>query len=67
MNSLLISRESKPVAPSVETLGPAAVVAAEGVGVKIVAVGFKLPPEELGLKVLALRLAANSDLIGLNS
>lgn len=64
MNSLLISKESKPVAPSVETDAAATATGAAAVGVKIVAVGFKLPE---GLKVEAFRLTPNSVLLGLNS
>ena len=49
MNSLLISKESSPVAPSVETLEAAAATAAGvTVGVKMLAVGFKTP---VGLKL----------------
>ena len=49
MNSLLISKESSPVAPRVETLCVAlAVETGATVGVKTVAVGFKTP---VGLKL----------------
>jgi len=47
VNSLLISKESRPVAPRVETLA-VALVAGATVGVKILAVGFNPP---VGLKL----------------
>ena len=49
VNSLLISKESSPVVPSVETLwAVAAEDAGATVGVKMLAVGFKTP---VGLKL----------------
>lgn len=63
MNSLFISKESSPVAPSVETLW-AALATGATVGVKILAEGFKAP---VGLKLWAFKLAASSALCGLNS
>lgn len=63
VNSLLISKESSPVAPSVETEAVAAAAGAT-VGVKILAVGFKTP---VGLKLKAFKLLESSAFSGLNS